>query len=362
MRWVKPETAGKVLGHYRYWTVQFLELYLERCDETALDVPADAYLLAQHAPELARRIRIGDEAGEYESATEKLSGIVMALAVKGSCCRANAELDEASLCFRRAFEGLNHRKAEPRVMAELHRRYAALLAVLKSPAAMDHVESSLECCRANGYSAGEASGLVLRGYIRSETHPADAILDFIEASRVADSRSTRGKRTTRAALQNVIGTVASRPIGLRDQENALRLLQRLKNELKGTPTNVRKLRVLWIEGRLLANLRIDRHAERQLRKARKGFLGLGKAIDYAIVSVELIRFLLKAGDSDKASFCAEETWDQLGSLKCDRRHLEIIGRWTAQKLSVDNAQATLEALLAIKPLRGEASRAFDSKQ
>ena len=69
IRYVRPEIAGKVLGHDRYWTVQFLDLYLERCDETAFDVPSDAYLLAQHLPEVARRIRVwarGQELGHAD--------------------------------------------------------------------------------------------------------------------------------------------------------------------------------------------------------------------------------------------------------------------------------------------------------
>lgn len=352
MRYVEPHNAGKILAHHRYWTVQFLELYLERCDETAFDVPSDAYLLAQHAPELARRIRISDKAGEYLSVTEKLSGIVLALAAKGSCCRAADEFDEAELCFRRAFRGLKDRKAAPVAMAELHRRYAALLATVRSREdASTHIERSLDYFREADDRAGHADALALRGYLRSEEMPGAAILDFIEASRFADLRSARGKRTARAALYNVIGTVAmGSSVSLRDQETALKVLQNLKNELKGSPTSVRKMKALWIEGLLLSNLQIDRHAERQLGKARKGFAGLGQAMDFAVISTEIVQFLISRGEVESAKRLAMETLDELQAMEASPSQLEIVRRWSQRAPTMESTVEAREQLMRMQEL------------
>ncbi|MDA8017727.1 MAG: hypothetical protein MPN21_09790 [Thermoanaerobaculia bacterium] len=346
MRYVAPGTAGKVLTHHRYWTVQFLELYLERCDEIAFDVPADAYLLAQHAPEVARRTRVGPEAREFDTPLDKLSGIVMALAVKGSCCRAHEELAEAALCFRRAFEGVRGRTASTSVMAELHRRYAALLAVgREQETALQHLEQSLTLADQAGDRDAAADGLALRGYLQSEARPAEAVLDFIQASRLADLRSRRGERTAQAALYNLIATLAMDSVGLRDQETALKLLQGLKDHLKGTPTSVRKMKVLWIEGLILANLKIDRHAERQLMKARSGFEKLRQPVDFGVVSMDLAKFHLSRGAEAACRSLASETWDTLKRLGPDPEQLEIIRIWCEKGATVHGTDRARRALL-----------------
>ena len=343
MRYVKPKIAGKVLAHHRYWTIQFLDLYLERCDETAFDVPADAYLLAQHLPEVARRIRVGPKAREWDTPLEKMGGIVMALAVKGSCCRAADEIAEAELCFGRAFGGLGKHKVSPLVMAELHRRYAALLLLKKSEDFSQHIERSLQAAESASFAPGLADALALRGIATTETHPAGAVQDFIEAARLADLRSPRGDRTARASLHNVAYTVAYRSVSLRDQETALRLLTRLKSSLKGTPTSVRKLKVLWIEGLLLGNLRIERHSKRQLMKARKGLLGLNDIGSFLVVSIDLYRLLVEFGDETEAQDLSRETVAIAESRIQDPGLLGRLRSWVDRKPSP-------EAILEIRDL------------
>lgn len=350
IRYVKPEVAGKVLGHDRYWTVQFLELYLERCDETAFDVPADAYLLAQHLPEVARRIRVGPAARDWDTPLEKMGGIVMALAVKGSCCRVADETEEAELCFTRAFRGLGNNEPSSEAMAELHRRYAALRATSRrTEEASEHLEKALEFADRCDYSAGVADGLALRGYINAEINPSQAVMDFLQAARQADRKTSRGMRTIKASLRNIIATVAQgkRNISLRDQEMALKALQVYKSELKGQPTGIRKMKVLWIEGLLLSNLRIERHARRQLGKARRGFLRLDVPLEYALVSIELIQHLLWSGDDEEAQAVAKETWKVLDKKRLSEAQLQILRDWLDSDLTADGAQETRNKLMAI---------------
>lgn len=339
MRYVKPKIAGKVLAHHRYWSVQFLELYLERCDETAFDIPADAYLLAQQAPEMARRIRVGPGAGEFDSPLDKMSGIVLALAVKGSCCRAADEVAEAELCFRRAFEGLGRHEASPIVMAELHRRYAALLLLAGSAKVEDHIEQSLDFARAASFRPAVADALALRGIVAGEKRPAVAVQDFLEATRLADLRSPRGNRTAKASLQNVATAIAYGSVALKDQETALRFLTRLKEDLKGTPTSSRKLKVLWIEGLLLGNLRIERHAKRQVKKARKGLWGLGDIPSFITVSVDLIWLLTMFGESDEAREVALDTATRIEAADTAPALLAMLKRWIEEAPSNDSVRA-----------------------
>ena len=259
-----------------------------------------------------------------------MGGIVLALAVKGSCCRAVDEIAEAELCFDRAFKGLGSHEPSPIAMAELHRRYAALLLMKQSSDINEHIVRSVEYSEAASYKPGLADALTLRGIVSTQADPARAVQDFIRATRLADLKSARGERTAKAALHNVGYTVAYRSVGLRDQETALRLLVRLKNELKGTPTSIRKLKVLWIEGLLLGNLRIERHAKRQLSKARRGLLAIGDIGSYLVVSIDLYRSLLEFGEEEEAREIASDTFSQADAHNQDPELLSRLRRWVAE--------------------------------
>lgn len=349
LRYVKPQIAGKVLGHDRYWTPQFLELYLERCDETAFVAPSDAYLLAQHLPELARRIRVGAKAQEWDTPLDKMDGIVRALAVKGSCCRVAGETEEAELCFTRAFRGLQGKAASLVAMSELHRRYAALLATSgRTGEAAEHLEKGLEFAEQGGFSAGAADGLALRGFLYAESDAAAAVMDFLQAARLADRKTPRGMRTIKASLHNIVATVAQgkRNISLKDQEKALKALQVYKDELKGQPTGLRKMRAFWIEGLFLSNLRIERHARRQLSKARSGFLRLDAPLEYLIVSIELIQHLLWSGDTDEARAVAKETRTMIDRERLNETQLSILDAWLEADLTEDGARTVRQQLIA----------------
>ena len=346
IRYVKPEIAGKVLGHDRYWTVQFLDLYLERCDETAFDVPRDAYLLAQHLPEVARRIRVGPKAREWDTPLEKMGGIVMALAVKGSCCRACGEFEEARLNYERAFKGLKGRKVSAVAMAELHRRFATLQMVQGEEDALEHVEASLSYCEEGRYLPGRATALNLRGIVQRESDPGQSMADFVESIRLSDLRSGRGLRTAESAFHNTLALVADGSVGLRDQEAALKLIHRLKGSLKGTPTSVRKLRTLWLEGRLLGNLRIGRHAIRQLSKARIGLLKLGQLVDFAIVSVELAHVHLLESEPEEALEVARTAEEELGKHKLTGKQIEVVLDWCKTEISLERTESARLKLLS----------------
>ena len=283
----------------------------------------------------ARRIRVGPEAKDWHTPLEKMGGIVLALAVKGSCCRAVDEIAEAELCFDRAFKGLGDHVPSPIVMAELHRRYAALRLMKGASDVAAHIARCLEYSEAGSYRAGRADALTLRGIVGTQADPAQAVQDFIEATRLADLKSPRGKRTAKAALQNVGYTIAYRSVGLQDQETALRLLVRLKNELKGTPTSVRKLKVLWIEGLLLGNLRIERHAKRLLSKARRGLLSLGDVGSFLVVSIDLYRSLIEFGDDDEAREIALDTVAQAEVHNQDPELLNRLRTWVDEKPALE---------------------------
>ena len=316
MRHVKPRTARKVVGHHRYWTTQFLGLYLTRCEELAFEVPGDAYLLAQQAPELARRIRVGPGPGEFETPADKLSGVVMALAFQMTCRCAAGELAEARLSFERAIRGLGRHSASNAAMAELHLRYAALeLLSEESEAALAATDACLKLCVSHRMPEIEADAIGIRGFLSTEVEPRSTLYDLLETASVARADSPRGSRAANAALNHLIGLARERRVALKHQEGALRLVVLLKQQFVGLPTRSRKLKPYWLEGLMLANLGIDRQAERKVGKARKGLRTLGLSLEYATSSLDLAQCHLLLGDPPRARSVLVETFEALQSME-----------------------------------------------
>lgn len=336
MRYVDPQTCGKILGHDRYWTRQFLARYLDRCDASICERPDDGYRLARHAPELARRIRVGSNARYFDSERDKASAEVWALAVQGSACRSADEMAEAELVFQRAFALLKRRGVGPKAVAELERRYAAYLAVARDAEADEHLERSLEICRRIGYRAGEADALALRGYVSFHAGRPGAVADFVEAMRLADLQTRRGKDTYNSSLQNLTGTLLLRGKGLREQEAAVVLLQQVKEELKGRSLSARKVKLVWIEGLMLRNLGVDRHAQRQLNKAREGLFSLKQPLDFTLVSLDLGQLLLSGEEVEAVRDLGRDTQEKLTELTDDPTLLEIISLWPRTASSVED--------------------------
>lgn len=352
MRYVDPHTCGKILGHDRYWTRQFLARYLDRCDAVICEQPRDGYRLARHVPELARRIRVGSDVRYFDSEREKASAEVWALAVQGSACRAADEMAEADLVFHRAFALLRRpeqgQKVGPKALAELERRYAAYLAVAREAEADKHLERSLEICRKYDYRACEADALALRGYISFHSGAKGAVTDFVQAMRLADMGTRRGKTTYQLALHNLTGTLLLRGKGLREQEVAVVLLQEVKEDLKGRSLSVRKAKLVWIEGLMLRNLGVDRHAQRQLNRAREGLFILKKPFDFLLVSLDLGQLLKSGGETDDVQDLGADTRTKLQVLTDDSTLLEIAARWPKSASSTKDFLELRRAVAAIR--------------
>ncbi len=76
------------------------------------------------------------------------------------------------------------------------------------------------------------------------------------------------------------------------------------------PLSVPKLKVLWLLGTIRMRFGSTRIGEKTYRKARDGFITLGKVIDMALVSVTLGTFLHR-----------EDRWDELSALTTETNDL-----------------------------------------
>lgn len=336
--YVSPLTAGKVLGHERYWTLPFLRLYLDLCDETAFHHPEEGYLLGQHAPELARRIPYGEQG--YQTELERRSWRVHALAVWGSCCRVCGELTQAESAYRLARELGERHSVSADCRGEVHARLGVLRLTQGRPQALEEVSRAIELFASSDNHRRVADCLSIRGLARYLSGDPKSLADLTRALELADGRGVRGRRTVTTILHNMALVITGGGVDVTAQEMAYRLLTVVKRRL---PRNrsVQKAKIIWVEGLLLARLGITRLAERRLQRARKSFRQSQEAFELAAVSLDLVCFYLEEGDLAAAEEMAVETHCLVLALSQDPRLREAAEEWRGH-MTVDFSKAFQE--------------------
>ncbi|MEO1370671.1 MAG: hypothetical protein AAFX50_26105, partial [Acidobacteriota bacterium] len=98
MHYFSSATAGKVLGHPRYWTLPFLMRYLDKAAAQTGKDPENGFLWAVHGPELARRVPVDRTAG-YRDTAHRRSFILRALGLLGDAARLSGRTGRAEACF-----------------------------------------------------------------------------------------------------------------------------------------------------------------------------------------------------------------------------------------------------------------------
>lgn len=312
IRYVDPENCGKITARDCYWTRQFLARYVDRCETVSRKIPRDGHALARPLPVLVDRIpvRPGD-IRHFDSEKEKAAHKVLAYAVQGSACSRADEPEEADLAFKRAAEGL---PAAVWAGAELKLRYGSHLARIGDPSADRHLVESFDFWARAGDETGRARTHFARATLLGLPVP-DCILEIARAIRIADGRSRKGRRVRDRAIEVLARKDLVFAAGLANQEEAVFLVKTVQDDFKGRSMDSRKARLLWIEGVLVGNLAVSRHAERRLRKARRSFRELRAPVDFVLVSLDLARFLFAEGDAQAARNVGVETLDDLVDLE-----------------------------------------------
>ncbi|MEM6796129.1 MAG: hypothetical protein AAF725_19300 [Acidobacteriota bacterium] len=367
IRLMTPENAGKVLSRDIYWTVPFLELFLEDCDRRALEDPRAAHALARHAPGLARRIGVGARPGEYLGAAQKASYEVRALAVLAGLHRRLGQPTRAGALYEEAWGLAESGDLETLARAELNRRYAIFLAenpraADPSPPPREFLERAADLYRAIEHRDGLGECYLLRGNWRfaASPPPSGAGVDFALAMRWADPETLRGKRTLTAALTNfayVVGMDESAT--LIEHARALELLQTVKKRLGRQRRSFVKVTVLAMEGLLHRKLHFHRQAARLLGRAREGFAALGLPAEFAKCSLDLAIVYLEDEESEAFEALRLETHRRLRDMEAEPSLLELLGGWTGAVGSprrVQSLRAGLVGLEAASEAQASAAR------
>lgn len=330
IRYVTPLTASKVLGHPRYWSVAFLRLFLEACDEACFHDPEAGYLQAQHAAELARRIPIGDGAG-YECAAEQRDWRLRALVVWGSCCRAYGELIQAEAAYGRAHELLRSAEVDrppaPDVLGELKTRQAVLwMSRGALDKALESLAEAVQLFDRCGNAQRLADALTIRGLARYFARDPDSLLDLLAALELVQEDTTQGRRTLASVLHNMALVISRGGVTTKAQEWAYKLLVQTKKRIR-RPRSIQKIKIIWLEGLLLVRLGITRLAEKRLLRAYEALAARRLGLEVAAVGLDLICLYLDEGEDAAARGLAEDTYEWIQSWCGDPHLLAAAESW-----------------------------------
>lgn len=351
IRYIRPGNSAKILGHSRYWSRPFYELYLEMCDERIFDAPAEGLLLAQNAPELARRIPVGEPAdGHYESEAEKAAWRIRGFAVWGSACRAAGALTRAGDAYATAERILEVVEVDPddEALAELRARRSVLSLTGGRPEdALEDVEEALRIFRLHDNTRRIADSLVIRGSILAGPWTLDAdktlpIESFLRALETVDPVDRRSQRTTIAAVHNIAlaiyqGTTEGIAAPSHRLESVFRILSDMEKRLAKRPNSVMKGKIYWLEALILARTGVERFAWRRFQKARRTLFKFGDLYSFTIASIDLALSLLEHDEKAEAEAVLEDFVEKM--MHRDSRLVDAIRHYLDGHSTLKNLRA-----------------------
>lgn len=308
---------ANLAGREACWTPEFLSALIDEVDfRLTAGLGHDAYEISRHLQVVAERIRAADcRHGELG----KRSLVVWAMACHGSSCRRTAALSEAETTFAAAYLR-TQAGVLPWAQADLDRRYAVLLTQRGDRRAYDYIERALK-----GFAEllpRKAETLILRGVARTEIDQdtSGAIADYTAAAGLIDPRQDeRSRWIYSAALHNISYLLIAGGTLSLETISRVRQMLVLTRSYFGPGLCSRKLTSFWVEGLLAFRFGWNRHSERLLEKARRGFLKL-ECYDHAmVVSLDLALVLIEDGENEEA---ARRLGEAAENLPESRKHAE----------------------------------------
>ena len=308
IRCVKPENVRKVLRHERYWTPEFLRLFLARCDRLRLLDPEAARRLIGPLADLTERVTFPSRA---VGRSFRLCGVSLAAEVfelTGDRTRADSEARKA--------EGLMTGAKVHQIAAADFFRHQGAVARLRghgnrADAFLDRSVSLYRGSAGQGEAHGLAEALMLRGRLGSPS----AVVELAES--LAWVRPDL-KDPFRNALFDGIWWLLHRRVSGRAGADALQACLgwiRAANRkwYLHRKTSARRVRLIWTEGRILARLGMDALAAKRLHRARKRAARLDLPEVVALVVLDLASILVGQNDLDGFHALLDEAGPQVRS-------------------------------------------------
>ncbi len=321
-----PDQADLVIQRAKYWSPAFCWLYFEKCDELIFDDGHAGLEAAEVGPELVSLVnRFG---------SDPESGMPLrlrALGVLGSALRSVGDLVRAEEIYQ---EGLRLLKTE-QIPASEKANFLFRLAVLRSvqnrmKEALRLANGSLRVYRESSEGIrrrhlGEA--LVIRGYLFGLTgDTAAAMNDMSEALSCTDPRIR--PRIHYSASHNLAHSLVLKgAIDSRSLSKVESHLTKARKFLSRRPRSRQKLLLVWLQGNIMMRFGSTRRGEAALKSARRGLLEMRIPFEFALVSLDLGRYLYRSGELDELKALAVETQRLFTAMCTDPQANQALVVW-----------------------------------
>ncbi len=283
-----PEKAKRFLRLDRYWLPEIAEPLLARIDELVPLKPQVALQLAEIAQELVGRIR--------NPSAELRFHAVCSL---GVAQRETGNLAEAETTLARAERLVAACGIAQRAMFD---RQQAILRIYQGNGndALRLAQSAVDLDRS--LEEVPAKSLLTLGgihYFRDEYEESTAC--WKEVLEKTDPTSD----IYAFAMQNLAATFARKNLPIKEIVPARKLLETVRDRIKGIRQTPVRYVVWYSEGLLHSSLNEFKAAVRHLDQARTGFLKLEQVGDYARATIDLVDVFVRKGNAGKAQTILE---------------------------------------------------------
>ncbi len=333
-----PEQADLVIQRSKYWSPRFCWLYFEKCDELIFDDARAGLQAAEVGPEL---VALTDRFNRDPEPRPPLQ--LRALGVLGSALRATGDLVQADAIY---LDGLGLIQRE-RIPASEKANFMFRLAVLRSvqnrmQEALHFADGSVRVYRSaknptRQRHLGEA--LVIRGHLHGLIgNNAAAMKDWSEALSCTDPKIR--PRVHHCASHNLAYALVEKgAIDSRSLSTVECHLTRARKFLSKRPRSKQKIQLVWLQGIIVMRFGSIRRGEAALKSARSGFFEMEAPFEFALVSLDLGRYLFRNREFDKLLALATETQHLFSTICSDPQANKALSVWQetilAQKASID---------------------------
>ena len=342
-----PDQADLVVQRSKYWTPAFCWLYFEKCDELIFDDSHAGLQAAEVGPELVALVsRFSLEPGPFPHLQ------LRALGVLGSAFRATGDLAQAEETYRAGLQLLEREQVSKADRANFLFRLAVLRSVQNRMDEARHLaDGSVRIYRESNEPIrqrhlGEA--LTIRGHLHGLVgNNAAAMKDWSEALSCTDPRTR--PRIHHCASHNLAyslvekGAIDSRSLSVVESH-----LTKARKFLSKRPRSKQKSRLLWLQGIIMMRFGSTRRGEAALKTARRSFLEMDASFEFALVSLDLGRYLYRSLELGKLNALAIETQQLFTTLCADPTANQALAIWKeavlARTVSIEGFAAAWQSV------------------
>ena len=349
LRLLDLSNVGKILDHDRYWTVQFIHVYLEHCEDVLKARPHEAHKLVGFMPLLITQFAsVGDRVVDIASEADRCALHVWSLAILAASLQRIGQKRQASQAINEAHERLLFCRTAP--LGEAKLRCLEAESWPEAVGTLRGIQRAVEIYNQLGDHNRAAKALILRGQIHRTRECGAGAHDWTRALELANGRTAQGRRLFDEALDLLL-TAAKEDLFFIGQEVVVVRLSELARHQRRRRRYKASASLDWIVGQIYLNLGICAYGRQWLKRARQSHCKLGQANQLLEVSLTMASSMQTDLERPERTPLARATCRDLAAL--DRDDLvEAIDPWLEAPESLDVVEGLRKERIWVDPPRG----------